>query len=145
MIFDHVAVVVDDLDTARTFARDVLGLGAPTSEVRVDDFGLTAAFFSLGLGRLELVQFDEPGDRLPADRPGRLDHVAFEVGDLEAEAGRLAAEGVRFQEPVRPTEVATPVSMRGRRHLWTVPSTSGGWMLQLTESETPHPDEEQPE
>jgi catechol 2,3-dioxygenase-like lactoylglutathione lyase family enzyme len=134
MRFDHVGVVVEDLESACAFARDVLGLGAPATEVRVDDFGLTAAFFSLGAGRLELVRFDEAGERLPAGQSVRLDHVAVEVDDLDATAARLREQGVRFQEPVRPVEVTEPVVMRGRRHLWTVPETSGGFMLQLTEA-----------
>jgi catechol 2,3-dioxygenase-like lactoylglutathione lyase family enzyme len=39
MRFDHVGVVVEDLESACAFARDVLGPGAPATEVRVDDFG----------------------------------------------------------------------------------------------------------
>jgi catechol 2,3-dioxygenase-like lactoylglutathione lyase family enzyme len=137
MRFDHVGVVVANLEGACAFARDVLGLGDPASAVRVDDFGLTAAFFALGVGRLELVRFDEAGERLPAGQPARLDHVAVEVDDLDATAARLRGQGVRFQEPVRPVEVAEPVVMRGRRHLWTVPETSGGFMVQLTEAQAP--------
>jgi catechol 2,3-dioxygenase-like lactoylglutathione lyase family enzyme len=135
MRFDHVGVVVEDLEAACAFARDVLGLGAPATEFRVDEFGLTAAFFGLGSGRLELVRFDAAGERLPPGEPVRLDHIAVEVDDLEAEVARLGAQGVRFQEPVRPVEVAAPVEMRGRRHLWTVPATSGGVMWQLTEAQ----------
>lgn len=135
MRFDHVGVVVDDLQAACAFARDVLELGEPATEVRVDDFGLTAAFFAMGAGGLELVRFDEPGDRLPAGQPARLDHVAVEVDDLDATAERLRARGVRFQGPVKPDEVAEAVDMRERRHLWTVPETSGGFMLQLTEAQ----------
>ncbi|WCB93306.1 hypothetical protein DSM104299_02018 [Baekduia alba] len=56
----------------------------------------------------------------------RFDHVGVVVADLDATAARLRGQGVRFQEPVRPVEVAEPVAMRGRRHPWTVPETSGG-------------------
>jgi catechol 2,3-dioxygenase-like lactoylglutathione lyase family enzyme len=94
MRFDHVGVVVEDLEAACAFARDVLGLGAPATEFRVDEFGLTAAFFGLGSGRLELVRFDAAGERLPPGEPVRLDHIAVEVDDLEAEAARLSAQGV---------------------------------------------------
>jgi hypothetical protein len=65
----------------------------------------------------------------------RIDHVAVEVDDLEGEAERLRAEGVRFQGPRTPDEVQQPVEMRGRRHLWTIPPTSGGFMLQMIQSE----------
>ena len=123
---------MDDLEAACAFARDVLQLGEPT-EVRADEFGLSAAFFPLGAGRLELVRFDEPGDRLPAGERVRIDHVAVEVDDLDAEAERLRGHGVRFQGPVKPDAVDEPVEMRGRRHLWTSPATAGGFIMQLTE------------
>jgi catechol 2,3-dioxygenase-like lactoylglutathione lyase family enzyme len=134
MRLDHVGVLVDDLPAACAVARDVLGLGEPVTQVRVQEFGLTAAFFGLGAGRLELVRFDEPGDRLRDGEGARIDHIAVEVDDLGATAQRLRARGVRFQEPVRTAEVHQPVEMRGRRHLWTVPQTSGGIMWQLTEA-----------
>ena len=70
MRFDHVGILVDDLESAVAFATEVLQLGEPT-EVRVDDYGLSAAFFPLGAGRLELLRFDEqPAERLPAGPAG---------------------------------------------------------------------------
>jgi catechol 2,3-dioxygenase-like lactoylglutathione lyase family enzyme len=132
MRFDHVGILVNDLEAACAFARDVLQLGEP-QEVRVDEHGMSAAFFPLGAGRLELLRFDDPGDRLPPGQDVRIDHVAVEVDDLEGEAERLRSNGVRFQGPRTPEEVQEPVELRGRRHLWTVPESSGGFMLQLTE------------
>lgn len=125
MRLDHVGILVDDLDRASAFATEVLGLGEPAA-VRVEEFGLSAAFFPLGAGRLELLRFDEPGDRLPPGEQVRL--------DLDAEAERLRGHGVRFRGPLSPEEVQAPVEMRGRRHLWTVPETAGGFLLQLTEA-----------
>ena len=137
MRFDHVGLLVADLDAGRALARDVLGLGDPLAEFRADEHGLSGAFFALGAGRLEVLRFDEPGERLPPGVPARLDHVAVEVDDLDAEAARLAAHGVEFQGPLDPAPVDTPVTMRGRRHLWTRPETSGGLMVQLVEAAPP--------
>src|SRR3954469_15641780 len=134
MRFDHIGVLVADLDAARTFARDVLGLGEPVSEFRAEEYGLSGAFFGLGGGRLEMLRFDEPGDRLPPGQTTRIDHIAVEVKDLDAEAERLGARGVEFQGPLDPTPISVPVELRGRRHLWTRPETSGGFMLQLIEA-----------
>jgi hypothetical protein len=50
-----------------------------------------------------------------------------------ADAARLREHGVRFTGPLSPDEVDAPVDMRGRRHLWTVPATSSGFRLQMTE------------
>jgi hypothetical protein len=45
----------------------------------------------------------------------------------------MPAHGVRFTGPLSPAEREAPVEMRGRRHLWTVPATSSGFRLQMTE------------
>jgi lactoylglutathione lyase len=130
---DHVGVLVADLEAACAFARDVLELGEPDA-FRDDAVGLSAAFFPLGQGRLELLRFDEPGDRLPPGVDVSLDHVAVVVDDLEAEADRLRAKGLRFQGPLKPDELQEPFPLRGRRHLWTKPESGGGFMLQMTEA-----------
>ena len=136
MRFDHIGVLVADLDAGRAFARDVLGLGEPVAEFRAEEFGLSGAFFGLETGRLEMFRFDEPGDRLPPGETTRIDHVAVEVDDLDAEVERLSAHGVEFQGPLDPAPVSSPIELRGRRHLWTRPETSGGFMLQLIEADS---------
>jgi catechol 2,3-dioxygenase-like lactoylglutathione lyase family enzyme len=134
MRFDHIGVLVADLDAAATFARDVLGLGERVGDFRAEEYGLSGIFFGLGAGRLEMLRFDEPGDRLPPPETARIDHIAVEVDDLDAEAERLAGHGVEFQGPLDPTPIDTPVDLRGRRHLWTRPETCGGFMMQLIEA-----------
>ena len=134
MRFDHVGVLVADLQRGQAFARDVLGLGDPVATFAAPEHGLTGAFFAMGAGRLEILRFDEPGDRLPPGTGSRIDHIAVEVDDLDAEATRLRRHGVQFQGPLDPAPVATPVELRGRRHLWTRPETFGGVMLQLIEA-----------
>lgn len=134
MRFDHIGVLTSDLDAACAFARDVLGLGDPVSDFRAEEYGLTGVFFGLGAGRLEMLRFDEPGHRLPDGVTTRIDHIAVEVDDLDAEVERLGAKGVQFQGPLDPAPVTAPVELRGRRHLWTKPETSGGFMLQLIEA-----------
>lgn len=126
MPFDHVGVLVSDLDATVGFARDVLGLGEPASRFEAPEHGLSGGFFALGTGRLELLRFEEPGERLPEGEVARLDHFEVVVDDLEAEATRLSARGVGFQGPLLSDPVDVPIEMRGRRHLWTRPETSGG-------------------
>jgi catechol 2,3-dioxygenase-like lactoylglutathione lyase family enzyme len=133
MLFDHVGVLVSDLEAAKTFARDVLGLGEPAAEFEAGEHGLAGAFFGLGEGRLELFTLKEPGDRLPHGAQARIDHVAVRVDDLDAECDRLAEKGVTFTGPSTTDRITDPVELRGARHLWTAPETSGGFMLQLIE------------
>ena len=134
MRLDHIGVLVADLDGACTFAREVLGLGEPVAEFRAEEYGLSGAFFDLKTGRLEMFRFDEPGDRLPPGTQTRIDHIAVEVDDLDAEVERLSKHGVQFQGPLDPAPVDAPIELRGRRHLWTRPETSGGFMIQLIEA-----------
>src|SRR3954466_15072828 len=133
MRFDHIGVLVADLAAAPSFARDVLGLGDPVAEFRADEFGLSGEFFDLQSGRLEMFRFDEPGDRLPADGSPRIDRIAVTVDARDAEVERLSQHGVQFTGPLDPAPVDAPIELRGKRHLWTKPETSGGVMYQLIE------------
>jgi catechol 2,3-dioxygenase-like lactoylglutathione lyase family enzyme len=134
MRFDHVGVLVADLDTATAFARDVLGLGEPEREFEAPEHGLAGAFFALGTGELELFTLEKTSEgRLPAGQFASIDHVAVRVDDLDAERERLGGQGFRFTGPALPDEIAEPVELRGVRHVWTDPETSGGYRLQLIE------------
>lgn len=139
MRFDHVAVLVPDLDAACAFARDTLGLGAPVREFTAPEHGLAGAFFAFaGGGQLEVFTLDgATAGRLPDGAPGVLDHVAVQVDDLEGERDRLAATGVSFTGPQRPDAVTEPVELGPARHLWTDPVTSGGVRVQLIERPAP--------
>jgi catechol 2,3-dioxygenase-like lactoylglutathione lyase family enzyme len=131
MRFDHVGVLVNDLEQATAFARDLLGLGSPVASFEAPEHGLAGAFFDLAGGRLELFTLEEPGDRLPDGAVARIDHLAVLVGDLDTEVDRLREHGVRFTGPAKPDHVDSAIELRGKRHLWTDPSSSGGYMLQL--------------
>jgi catechol 2,3-dioxygenase-like lactoylglutathione lyase family enzyme len=132
MRFDHVGVLVPDLEQAKAFARDVLGLGEPVAEFEAPEHGLAGSFFGLDTGRLELFTLEEAGDRLPAGQQAAVDHFAVKVADLAAERERLEAHGVTFTGPAgHPAD--DPIEVRGGRHLWTAPETSGGYRIQFTE------------
>jgi catechol 2,3-dioxygenase-like lactoylglutathione lyase family enzyme len=133
MRLDHVGVLVADLEAAKAFARDVLGLELDREFAAPED-GLAAAFFGLGEGTLELFTLSDPAPgRLPEGALGTIDHVAVRVDDLDAEQERLSAQGVRFTGVMDPAHVEAPVELRGARHLWSDPETSGGYRLQLIE------------
>ena len=134
MRFDHLGVLVADLWAAKAFARDVLGLGDPEREFEAPEHGLAGAFFAIGDGELEVFTLENAGDgRLPDGQFASIDHVAVRVDDLDTERERLGTQGVRFTGPALPDEVEEPVELRGVRHLWTDPQSSGGFRLQLIE------------
>jgi catechol 2,3-dioxygenase-like lactoylglutathione lyase family enzyme len=133
MRFDHVGVLVADLEQAKAFARDVLGLGEPAAEFTAPEHGLAGAFFGLGEGRVEFFTLENSGEtgRLPAGETSVVDHIAVKVDDLDAEQERLADGGVTFTGPATDDEIGAPIELRGSRHLWTKPETSGGFRLQV--------------
>jgi catechol 2,3-dioxygenase-like lactoylglutathione lyase family enzyme len=120
---DHVGVVVDDLeDAARLLAA--LGLrAAGTSEPP----GLRTAFFDLGGTRIELIEFFEEDARTErlGDAPGRIDHIAFAVPDLDETVEALAGLGI---------QTTAPQVSGGRRMCWSVPSTTDGVLYQFLEA-----------
>ena len=132
--FDHVGYLVRDFDAALEHAQAVFALPvARTAEL--PQYGITAAFLGEGSGTLEIFTIADPEVLHPrldgAER--RIDHVAFRVEDLDAVAAVLRAGGARFSGPDRRGEVAEPIELGGSRHLWTLPETTAGLALQLTE------------
>jgi catechol 2,3-dioxygenase-like lactoylglutathione lyase family enzyme len=92
--FNAVRIFVDDLDQARRFYRDVLGL-RETSTFEGEDGGW--AVFELD-GRnvvLETVSRDDPERALV----GRLLAVSFTVDDIDEVYRNLVARGVSFPAP----------------------------------------------
>jgi methylmalonyl-CoA/ethylmalonyl-CoA epimerase len=122
--FDHVGVIVDDLDDA---ARLLVALGLQPGET-IEHEDLRVAFFKCGDASVEII---EPLDaalrreRLGEGNRARIEHIAFEVGDLEAALEALGALGI---EPNAP-----PRRLPDRSMFWTEPETSDGIMFQFVE------------
>jgi catechol 2,3-dioxygenase-like lactoylglutathione lyase family enzyme len=106
--FDHLGVVVEDLDTAVDFFTDLgfersdsMELGGSWVD-RINGLdGVRAEMVMVrtpdGTGNLELVKYHAPvsGEAagfLPANRPG-FRHICLQVADLDAALGRLRAKG----------------------------------------------------
>jgi catechol 2,3-dioxygenase-like lactoylglutathione lyase family enzyme len=132
--FDHVGFLVRDLDAALEQARVLFALPVART-VELPQFGITAAFLGEGSGTLEIFTIAE-GElidaRLGSDER-RIDHVAFRVDDLDGLAAMLRAGGARFSGPDRRGEISEPLELGGARHLWTVPQSTAGLAVQLTE------------
>ena len=92
----HVAFAVQDLDEAvgtyqRLFGAEVELRG------RMEDQGVEAAYLRVGSDRVELMSAlaeDTPVGRFLAKRGPGMHHVAYEVPDVAAAVGELAAAGV---------------------------------------------------
>lgn len=125
--FDHVGVIVDDLDDAARLLGDGLELEL-TSSLERDDLRL--AYFRCGDVSIEIIEPLDPElrrERLGDGVRARIEHLAFEVGDFGAAIGALAALGI---EPNAP-----PLRSGARTMLWTDPATSDGIMFQFLASD----------
>jgi methylmalonyl-CoA/ethylmalonyl-CoA epimerase len=120
---DHVGVIVDDLEEA---AELLVALGLEPGE-QIESEGLRVAFFTAGNAMVEIIEPVDPdvrGKRL-GDARARIEHIAFEVGDLDQALGALGALGV---EPNAP-----PRRLPDRSMFWTDPETSDGIMFQFVQ------------
>ena len=89
----HAALLVNDLQRAKNFYEDVLGL----KEKPRHSFDFDGVWYDLGENELHLMVV---ADALPPaeQRPRRDYHVAFLIDDYEAAKARLTKLGVPFRE-----------------------------------------------
>jgi methylmalonyl-CoA/ethylmalonyl-CoA epimerase len=94
----HLGVAVEDLDTALETYERLFGAELEHRET-VADQGVEAASLRIGSGRVELLaalEDDTPVGRFLANRGPGMHHVAYEVDDVGAALGELAAEGAEL-------------------------------------------------
>ena len=133
---DHVGVLVDDIEEARTFFGQTLGLGLDR-EATPPELGVHALFFRCGTVTIEVFEIIDPSSTirpLEAGQRARIDHIALAVDDLAALVEALAGQGVRPQ----PTGVGAsaspePLPLAGNLNLWTDAETADGVVYQLIE------------
>lgn len=95
MRYLHAGVTVGDLERARRFYGELLGL----KEILRPDFGFPGAWYAVGDLQLHLMvpPEEQPAGDSPTGFAGRVRHLALGVTGWEALVARLRAEGV----PVR--------------------------------------------
>jgi catechol 2,3-dioxygenase-like lactoylglutathione lyase family enzyme len=121
---DHIGVVVEALDSAERLLADGFGLRVEREVQRED---LHAKFLGRGDATIELISVADPEQRsarLRGER-ARIEHIAFEVDDLERAIAALGALGM---EPAGP-----PRESAGALTVFTKPETSGGLMFQFVQ------------
>ena len=92
----HAGITVRDLERARRFYSDLLGL----KEVARPDLGFPGIWYAIGACQLHLMV---PPEGWPAGEPdgafaGRVRHLALGVEGWETLTARLKAEGVPLRE-----------------------------------------------
>ncbi|MEO1732619.1 MAG: VOC family protein [Pseudomonadota bacterium] len=102
--FDHVAIIVSDYETSKSFYIDTLGLTpiAETYRAARDSWKLDLAI--PGGGQLEVFTFPDAPERVSRPEARGLRHLAFQVSDIEVCVARLEQRGITV-EPVRLDEL----------------------------------------
>jgi len=131
---DHIAVVVDDIESALGFWRDSLGLELLHVE-DVPDQESVVAFLKTGEGEVELVKpttGDSGISRYLHKRGPGIHHICFEVDDLQASLAMLRGKGIRLINE-------TPqIGTGGKKIAFIHPQSTQGVLVelyQLTKSE----------
>jgi methylmalonyl-CoA epimerase len=127
---DHLGIAVKSLAAAKGI-YEKLGLTASAEEV-VDGEQVRVAMLPVGESRLELLEAtseDSAVAKFIAKRGEGLHHVCLRVPDLAVVVDRLKKDGVRLVS----NEIK--IGAGGHRYVFVHPSSAGGVLLELVESE----------
>jgi catechol 2,3-dioxygenase-like lactoylglutathione lyase family enzyme len=125
---DHVGIIVDNLGEAKAFATQVLGFEFQR-EFQLPEQSVLAAFFTLGDFRLEFVEVTDAKlrrERLGDGAKARIEHIAFEVDDLDGTMSALRDKGVTMTTP-------EPWIAGTNRNIFTTDATTDGVRYQFFE------------
>lgn len=125
---NHVAIAVQDIESAAAFWKTALGLEIEHVE-DVPSQKSTVAFLPIGESEVELVQptSDDTGlAKFLAEKGGGIHHLCFEVDDIESMLADLKGKGVRLINE-------TPQVLPGRKMAFVHPKSTGGVLVELYE------------
>jgi methylmalonyl-CoA/ethylmalonyl-CoA epimerase len=125
---NHVAVVVENIESARAFWEGALGI--PMDHVEdVPAQKAKVGFFPVGEGEIELVQPTDPESgtaKFLNERGGGMHHLCLEVDDIEGMLRQLAEKGVRLINEM-------PLELEGRKMAFIHPKSANGVLVELYE------------
>jgi methylmalonyl-CoA/ethylmalonyl-CoA epimerase len=126
---NHLGVIVDDMDAAVAGFRDKLGL--PLEKTEVYAGVLDIAFLPCGDTQVELIQprdEDHPAAAYLREHGPGIQHVAFEVDDLEEALAEMSERGVGvIGEAPRPGADGTIIAFLD-------PRSFGGILVELCQA-----------
>ena len=96
--FDHIGIVVADLNKAMKELSHFFGFECQEQR-DLKDAGIRIAFYPLGAGKMELIEFQKPIDDVESivlePRSG-VQHVAWEVEDFDGTLKELSDKGLKL-------------------------------------------------
>ena len=96
--FDHIGVVVEDLEKAIEELSRFFELECEERK-EIEEAGIRIAFYPLGTGQMELIEFQMPIEDVDpvVTRPGAgVQHVAFQVDNFDETLEELMKRGLRL-------------------------------------------------
>jgi methylmalonyl-CoA/ethylmalonyl-CoA epimerase len=127
---DHIGIAVSNIEEARAFYRDALGLEIEPPE-EVESQRVRAHFIPAGEAALELLEAtadDSPIAKYVARRGPGLHHITLRVDDIRAALEQLKARGVRLIDE-------TPrAGAHGSLVAFIHPSSAHGVLVELKQS-----------
>ena len=124
---DHIAVVVDDLETSLAFWRDALGMDMTHLE-EVKEQESIVAFLPTGGSEVELVKPTTESSGVAkylAKRGPGMHHICLEVDNLEEMLADMKAKGVKLINE-------TPTMGAGGKQIAFIhPSSANGVLVEL--------------
>jgi methylmalonyl-CoA epimerase len=95
--FDHIGLVVSDLKKAMDALSYFFGFEC-REQMELKEAGIRIAFYALGGGQMELIEFRKPMDEVDPivlePRSG-VQHVAFQVDDFDRTLNGLIQKGLK--------------------------------------------------
>ena len=126
---DHIGIAVKDLEAAKKFYEEVLGLKSAGDEV-VEEQKVRVCFFPCGDSELELLESTSPDGPIAKhiERSGEgIQHVALRVDNIENALATLKEKGVRLIDE-KPRYGAGAASIA-----YIHPKATGGILMELSE------------
>lgn len=112
MKIDHIAIAVNDVESAAKEYQDALGVDSVEFET-VETEGVKVAIIHLSNGRIELMQptnDTSPIKKFLEKKGEGLHHMALETDDIEGEVTRMEGCGIQFLGKIRPGSAGTKVT-----------------------------------
>lgn len=126
---DHIGIAVKDLEQAKKFYTEVLGMTALGEEV-VEQQKVKVCFIPCGDSEVELLESTSPDGPIAKfiEKNGEgMQHMALRVDDIEAALADLKAKGVRLIDE-------TPRYGAGGASIAFIhPKATGGILLELSQ------------
>jgi methylmalonyl-CoA/ethylmalonyl-CoA epimerase len=126
---DHIGIAVKDLDAAKKFYTDVLGMTAQGEEV-IEQQKVKVCFIPSGDSEVELLESTTPDGPIAKfiEKKGEgIQHVALRVDSIENALKDLKAKGIRLIDEL-PRYGAGGASIA-----FVHPKATGGILLELSE------------